>query len=56
MCVIYDIFDIVSKNQGKREINITIKSKLGDLQLDSSFYINNNAEPLLKQLEGVHVA
>ena len=54
--LIYDIFEIVSRNQGKREINITIKSKLGDVQLDSSFYINNNAEPLLKQLEGIHVA
>ncbi len=54
--LLYDIFEIISKNQGKREISLTIKSKLGDIELDSGYYINSNAETLLKELDGVYVA
>ena len=54
--IIYDIFEIVSRNQGKRELKLTIKSKLGDIELDSAYYINNNVEALLKELKGVQVA
>ncbi len=54
--IIYDIFEIISKNQGKREVNIVIKSKLGEIEIDSSFYVNNNVEPMLKELHGVYVA
>ncbi|MEA3512856.1 MAG: DNA polymerase III subunit alpha, partial [Campylobacterota bacterium] len=53
--IMYDIFDIVSKNQGKRALILTVKSKLGDIELDSSFYINNNAEGLLASLEDVYI-
>jgi len=54
--ILYDIFEIISKNQGKRELSITIKSKLGDIELDSGYYINNNVEGMLKELDGVYVA
>jgi DNA polymerase-3 subunit alpha len=54
--ILYDIFEIISKNQGKRELSITIKSKLGDVELDSSYYINNSVEGILKELDGVYVA
>ncbi len=54
--ILYDLFEIISKNQGKREINLTIKSKLGDVELDSSYYVNNNIEAKLKELSGVQVA
>jgi DNA polymerase-3 subunit alpha len=54
--IIYDIFDIVSKNQGKRAIILTIKSKLGNIELDSGFYISNNAEILLKELNGIYIS
>jgi len=53
--ILYDIFEIISKNQGPREINLTIKSKLGDIELDSGYYINNNVEGLLKELDGVYI-
>ncbi len=54
--VIYDMFEIISQNQGKRELKITVKSKLGDIEIDSGYYINNNVPELLKQLQGVYVA
>ncbi len=54
--IIYDIFEIISKNQGKREVNIVIKSKLGEIEIDSSYYVNSNVEPMLKELHGVYVA
>jgi DNA polymerase-3 subunit alpha len=54
--ILYDLFEIISKNQGKREIILTIKSKLGDIELDSSYYVNNNVEGILKELSGVQVA
>jgi len=53
--IIYDLFDIISKNQGKRELTLTIKSKLGDVELDSGYYVGNNIEGLLKELNGVYV-
>lgn len=54
--IIYDIFDIVSRNQGKRGLIIVIKSKLGDIELDSGFLINNGVEMMLKELDGIHVS
>ncbi len=54
--IIYELFDVISKNQGKREISITIKSKLGDIKLDSSYYVNNTVEGLLQNMDGVYVA
>jgi len=54
--LLYNIFEMISHNQGKREIYLIIKSKLGDIELDSSYYINPNAENLLKELDGVYVS
>jgi len=53
--IIYELFSIISQNQGKREVILTIKSKLGDVELDSGYYVNNNVEGLLKELAGVHI-
>jgi len=53
--IIYELFNIISQNQGKREVTLTIKSKLGDVELDSGYYVNNNAEALLKELTGVYI-
>ena len=53
--IIYELFNIISQNQGKREVTLTIKSKLGDVELDSGYYVNNNAEGLLKELDGVYI-
>jgi len=53
--IIYELFNIISQNQGKREVTLTIKSKLGDVELDSGYYVNNNVEGLLKELAGVYI-
>jgi len=54
--IVYELFDIISQNQGKREVVLTIKSKLGDVELDSGYYVNANVENLLKGLSGVYVS
>jgi DNA polymerase-3 subunit alpha len=53
--IIYELFNIISQNQGKREVTLTIKSKLGDVELDSGYYVNNNVEGLLRELSGVYI-
>ena len=53
--IIYELFNIISQNQGKREVTLTIKSKLGDVELDSGYYVNNNVEGMLKELPGVYI-
>jgi DNA polymerase III subunit alpha len=53
--IIYKLFDIISQNQGKREVILTIKSKLGNVELDSGYYVNNNVIGLLKELSGVYI-
>jgi len=53
--IIYELFNIISQNQGKREVTLTIKSKLGDVELDSGYYVNNNVEGMLKELGGVYI-
>ena len=53
--ILYKLFEVVSANQGKRELMITIKSKLGDVEIDSGYKINKNAEQVLKELNGVYL-
>ncbi len=55
MNLLYKIFDVVSQNQGKRALQITIKSKLGDIELDSGYHINKSVESMLKEINGVYV-
>jgi len=51
--ILYTIFDIISKNQGKREFHIIIKSKFGDIVLESGYYINSYATKQLQQLNQI---
>ena len=53
--IIYDLFEVISKNQGKREVSLTIKSKLGNIELDSAYYVNNSVEQLLKEIPGIQI-
>ncbi len=53
--VLFKIHEIISKNQGKRPIMITIKSKLGDVEIDSGYYVNKGVESMLKEINGVYV-
>ncbi|MEA3314227.1 MAG: DNA polymerase III subunit alpha [Campylobacterota bacterium] len=53
--ILYDIFDIISTHQGKRVFTLTIKSKLVDIKIDSSYFINNEVEGLLKSLKGITI-
>ena len=52
--ILYKIHEIVSSNQGKREMQLTIKSKLGNIELDSGYKINKNVPALLNAIEGVY--
>jgi DNA polymerase-3 subunit alpha len=52
--ILYKIFDIVSTNQGKRDMQITIRSKLGDIELDSGYKINKNVPLLINNIDGVY--
>ena len=52
---IYKLFEIVANNQGKRELRVVIKSKLGDIELDTGFKVTTNVETLITKIEGAHV-
>ncbi len=52
---IYQLFDIVANNQGKRELKILIKTKLKDIELHSSYKINNNVEKLIPKIQGAFI-
>ena len=52
----YDLFEIIAHNQGKRELKLLVKSKLGDIELDTGFKVTSNIEGLVKSLEGVFIA
>ena len=53
--ILYKLFEVVSSNQGKRDLVFCIKSKLGDVEIDSGYKINKECEKLLKQIEGIYV-
>jgi DNA polymerase-3 subunit alpha len=52
--ILYKIFEVVSTNQGKRDMTITIKSKLGNIEVDSGYKINKNVPTLLEAIDGVY--
>lgn len=52
--VLYNLFEVVSQNQGKRDMIITVKSKLGNIEIDSGYKINKNVEELIKPLDGIY--
>ncbi len=53
--ILYDLFSVVSKNQGKQELHITIKSKLADIVLQSGYKFNPKALNSLKSINGLHI-
>ena len=53
--ILFKIHEIVSQNQGKRPMMITVKSKLGDVELDSGYYVGKEVEGILKELNGVYI-
>jgi len=54
--IMYDLFEIIAHNQGKRELKLLVKSKLGDIELDSGFKVTSNIESLIKSLDGAFIA
>ncbi len=54
--VMYDLFEIIAHNQGKRDLKLLVKSKLGDIELDSGFKVTSNIESLIKSMDGVFIA
>lgn len=53
--IMYQLFDIVANNQGKRELKLLIKSKLADLELETGFKVSSQVENLIHQIEGVYI-
>ena len=53
--IMYDLFEIVAHNQGRRELKILIKSKLGDIELDTGFKVHSNIINLIKPLNGAYI-
>ena len=51
----YNLFEIVAHNQGKRELKLIIKSKLADIELETGFKVTSNVENLIKNLEGAYI-
>ncbi len=45
----YELFEIIAHNQGKRELCLTIKSKLADIQLQTGFKVTSKVEDLIKK-------
>ncbi len=55
VAILYKLFEVMSQNQGKRDVVLTIKSKLGNIEIDSGYKISKDCERLLKELEGVYI-
>ncbi len=53
--ILYKLFEVISQNQGKRDVVLTITSKLGNIEIDSGYKINKDCERLLKELEGIYI-
>ncbi|RXJ55468.1 DNA polymerase III subunit alpha [Candidatus Marinarcus aquaticus] len=53
--IMYDLFEIIAHNQGKRQLFMTVKSKLGDIEMETGFKVTSKVEELLKNIEGVYV-
>ena len=53
--ILYELHSIIAQNQGKRAIKIIIQSITGNIELDSGYYINKEAEKLLKDLDKIDI-
>ncbi len=53
--LMYKLFDLVANNQGKRELKILVKSKLGDIELDTGFKVSNVVEERIEQIQGAYI-
>ncbi len=51
----YNLFEIIAHNQGKRELKLIVKSKLGDIELETGFKVTTQVENLIKGLEGAYI-
>lgn len=53
--IMYDLFEVIAHNQGKRALHITVKSKLGDIELETGFKVTSKVEELIKTIDGVYL-
>ena len=49
--LMYELFEIIGHNQGKRELRLIFKSKLGEIEMQSGFKVNSNVEKMLQPLK-----
>lgn len=53
--LMYDLFDLVANNQGKRDLKLLIKSKLADLELETGFKVTSEVENLIHTIKGAYI-
>jgi DNA polymerase-3 subunit alpha len=53
--IMYQLFDLVAHNQGKRELKVIIKSKLADIELETGFRVTSAVEKLIHQVQGAYI-
>ncbi|GGD48237.1 DNA polymerase III subunit alpha [Malaciobacter pacificus] len=53
--IMYQLFDLVAHNQGKRELKVIIKSKLADIELETGFRVTSVVEKLIHQVQGAYI-
>ncbi|XPV68732.1 MAG: DNA polymerase III subunit alpha [Halarcobacter sp.] len=53
--LMYQLFELIANNQGKRELKILVKSKLGDIELETGFKVSNNVESKIEQIQGAYI-
>ena len=53
--IMYQLFDLIANNQGKRELKLLIKSKLADIELETAFKVTSNIENLIHQIKGAYI-
>ena len=53
--IMYNLFEIIAHNQGKRELKFLIKSKLADIELETGFKVTTAVEKLIENFPGAYV-
>ena len=53
--LMYNLFEIIAHNQGKRELKLLVKSKLADIELETGFKISNQVEKLIENFNGAYI-
>jgi DNA polymerase-3 subunit alpha len=54
--LIYKLYEIAVTNQGRRPLNLVVKSKLGDIVIETGIKVNNDIEKYIANFSDIFVA